>query len=194
MAEKKNKRKNYINKEDLTAALVEYKAQKEIHGDDLPVPDYICECLFEIANRLSRSSNYIGYSYRQDMIMDGFENCFQKVDNFDVTAETRGGKPNPFGYFTQICWYAFVRRINKENHQQSIKESFIQNGNLGDFAVFDDGNAYGETMVEKMRLKRDAFFDPFKDSGEYDKATRRAKEKNKPKEKKVKESTSHSLI
>ena len=61
------------------------------------------------------------------MVMDAVENCLKAVENYDINASTRTGKPNAFAYFTQIIWYAFLRRISKEKKQQEIKKSISHN-------------------------------------------------------------------
>lgn len=87
-------------------------------GKETPrVPDYIGVCIMKIANKLANRPNFIGYSYRDEFISDGVENCIQYLHNFDPEKST-----NPFSYFTTIIWYAFLRRINKEQKQQYIKQ------------------------------------------------------------------------
>ena len=86
-----------------------------------PVPDYIGECFLKIANHLSYRPNFINYTFRDDMISDGIENCLQYLDNFNPKTSN-----NPFAYFTQIIYYAFVRRIQKEKKQITIKQRMIQ--------------------------------------------------------------------
>lgn len=116
---------HYVNNADFLAALKEYKAQvkeAEEKGLDKPiVSNYIGECILKIANHLSYKPNFINYSYRDDMILDGIENCIQYIDNFDPSKSN-----NPFAYFTQIIYYAFLRRIAKEKKQSYIKGKLIQ--------------------------------------------------------------------
>ena len=95
-----------------------------------PVPDYIGECFLKIANHLSYRPNFINYTYRDDMISDGIENCLQYLDNFNPRKST-----NPFAYFTQIIYYAFVRRIQKEKKQVTIKHRMIQEANYDDMTL-----------------------------------------------------------
>lgn len=112
--------RNYVNNKDLLEALIEYKKQckeAEESGDDLPrVPDYIGTCIFQIATRLATKPNFSGYSYKEDMISDGIENCLLYINNFNPEKSQ-----NPFAYFTQIIWYAFLRRIQKEKKQMYIR-------------------------------------------------------------------------
>ena len=64
------------------------------------------------------------------MISDGIENCLQYLDNFNPKTSN-----NPFAYFTQIIYYAFVRRIQKEKKQITIKQRMIQESNYDDLAL-----------------------------------------------------------
>lgn len=114
------KKRNYVNNKDLLEALIKYGdecREAEDAGEDLPrVPNYIGECIFMIANRLATKPNFSGYSYKDDMISDGIENCLQYIHNFNPEKSK-----NPFAYFTQIIWYAFLRRIQKEKKQLYIR-------------------------------------------------------------------------
>ena len=117
---KKKVSQNYINNSDFYDAIVDYKLKCDIARQDaLPKPQisrYIGECFNKLAEGLSRRPNFFGYSYRDDMVFDGIENCLRYVENFNPE-KTK----NPFAYFTQILWWAFVRRIKKEKTQQYIK-------------------------------------------------------------------------
>ena len=112
--------RNYVNNPDLLEALIQYQKdckEAEDSGDEKPVvPDYIGKCIYQIATRLATKPNFSGYSYKDDMISDGIENCLQYMHNFDPEKSQ-----NPFAYFTQIIWYAFLRRIAKEKKQMYIR-------------------------------------------------------------------------
>ena len=114
------KKRNYVNNPDLLQALIKYKESckdAEECGDSLPqVPEYIGSCILLIAQRLATKPNFSGYSYKEEMISDGIENCLQYIHNFDPEKSS-----NPFAYFTQIIWYAFLRRIQKEKKQTYIR-------------------------------------------------------------------------
>jgi hypothetical protein len=106
------KQKHYINNADFLKALIDYKeackkAKKEKKPKP-PIPNYIGECFMKIAEGLSHKPNFINYTYRDEMMSDGIENCLMYFDNFDPTKSK-----NPFAYFTQIIYYAFLRRISK---------------------------------------------------------------------------------
>lgn len=136
MSEKKPK--HYVNNADFLQALVEYKhACIEATKNEKPeptIPNYIGECFLKIAEHLSRKPNFISYSFRDEMIADGIENCLMYFRNFDPDKSK-----NPFAYFTQIIYYAFLRRIMKEKKQLYVKyKATEQFGILDEFEMFED--------------------------------------------------------
>lgn len=165
MKNEKTKRKSrgddYVNNKEFSAAVVEYVQavmdDRQAGKEARQIPNYIGECFMKIANGLSRSPNFMNYSYREDMVMDAVENCVKAITNYDITKPTRTGNPNAFSYFTQISWYAFLRRIAKEKKQADIKQLLIEKGGIGNFAEFDDDDMSGESMMEKVRQKNDSF-------------------------------------
>ena len=122
---KRKRSEHYVNNKEFLEALVAYKvrvnAAKE-SGEDRPiVPNYIGECFLKIATHLSYKPNFVNYMFREDMICDGIENCLQYIDNFNPEKSS-----NPFAYFTQIIYYAFLRRIQKEKRQLEIKSKILE--------------------------------------------------------------------
>jgi len=134
MAQTKKKSEHYVNNKEFLAAMVEFrKAVNKAKRDKTerpPVPNYIGECFLKIANHLSYRPNFINYTYRDDMISDGIENCLQYLDNFNPETSS-----NPFAYFTQIIYYAFIRRIQKEKKQITIKQRMIAEANYDDMVL-----------------------------------------------------------
>ena len=128
---------HYVNNSDFSTAVVEYvekvdNARKT--DNDIPkVPDYIAQCFLRIAEGLSHKANFIRYTYREEMVMDAVENCLKAIGNYNLEAATRTGKPNAFAYFTQITWYAFLRRITKEKKQQEIKLKYLTKSGVENF-------------------------------------------------------------
>ena len=112
--------KHYVNNKDFLEAIVEYKRvcdEARLRSKQIPViPNYIGECIFHIAKRLATRPNFSGYAFKEDMIMDGIENCLLYINNFDHEKSS-----NPFAYFTQVIWFAFLRRIAKEKKQLYVK-------------------------------------------------------------------------
>jgi hypothetical protein len=128
------KKEHYVNNKEFLAAMVEYKDKcnkAEARGRKKPpVTNYIGECFLKIANHLSYRPNFINYTFRDDMISDGIENCLQYLGNFNPEKSN-----NPFAYFTQIIYYAFVRRIQKEKKQTTIKHKLIMDANYDDMTL-----------------------------------------------------------
>ena len=128
---------HYVNNSDFSTAVVEYvekvdNARKT--DNNIPkVPDYIAQCFLKIAEGLSHKANFIRYTYREEMVMDAVENCLKAIGNYNLEAATRTGKPNAFAYFTQITWYAFLRRITKEKKQQEIKLKYLTKSGIDSF-------------------------------------------------------------
>ena len=141
---KKSKNIHYVNNQEFSQAVVNYvgtvKEAKEA-GKAIPVvTDYVATCFLRIAENLSHKSNFIRYTYREEMVMDAVENCLKAIENYDINASTRTGKPNAFAYFTQIIWYAFLRRITKEKKQQDIKEKYLSQSGVEVFLQAEQGD------------------------------------------------------
>ena len=125
----KPKKAHYVDNKQLYAVMVEYKKavnDSEQSGDMKPqIPNYVGRCLLQIANRLATKPNFANYTFKDDMISDGIENCLQYMYNFNPDKSK-----NPFAYFTQIIYYAFIRRIQKEKKQIQIKSKLIANAGV----------------------------------------------------------------
>ena len=120
---------HYVDNKKFLQAMKDWKEHckdAEEAGDESPqVTNYIGECFLKIANHLSYRPNFINYTFRDDMISDGIENCLQYMNNFNPEKSK-----NPFAYFTQIIYYAFIRRIQKEKKQIQIKSKLIANAGV----------------------------------------------------------------
>lgn len=130
--------KNYINNKTLYGAMIHYrnelKEAESLEKEKPIVPKYIGESILLICNNLAKKPNFSGYTYKSDMISDGIMDCISAVDNFDPDRTN-----NPFAYFTQIAWNAFLRRIQREKKQTYIKHKNYENSFLL-MDVFDEGN------------------------------------------------------
>ena len=170
---------HYVDNKQLYTVIVDYKtraAQAEAtNSPPPPIPNYVGECILQIAKRLSTKPNFINYSYREEMISDGIENCVSYFDNFDPSKSD-----NPFAYFTQIIYYAFLRRIQKEKKQVYVKHKLSEHSMLfnelvehsddPDFnfspADFDSENVSDfikafEDNINKKKIKRKKGLDAF---------------------------------
>ena len=154
---------HYVNNKEFSLAVVDYcekvdKAKKQKSKKTPIVPNYIAECFLKIAEGLSHKSNFIRYTYREEMVMDAVENCLKAIKNYDIETATRTGTPNAFAYFTQISWYAFLRRIEKEKKQQDIKLKYIANIGVDELVDTSSGESPSdETMafVDNLRARID---------------------------------------
>ena len=146
-----SKKQHYVDNKEFLAAMIEWKEsirEAESEGDEIPpITEYIGECFYKIATHLSYRPNFINYTYREEMIGDGIENCIQYAKNFDPEKSK-----NPFAYFTQIIYYAFLRRISKEKKQQSIKQKIIDNDTLKTHETMDfDDEVYDNTYIDFLK-------------------------------------------
>ena len=145
---------HYVNNRQFSYAVVDYVNSvllAESENREVPkVTNYIAECFLKIAEGLSHKSNFIRYTYREEMVMDAVENCLRAIHNYNIEAATRTGLPNAFAYFTQICYYAFLRRIAKEKKQQDVKFKYIETAGIEDFIHYDASMAGDMHEVERM--------------------------------------------
>ena len=160
---------HYVNNKEFSQAVMDYaisaRAAKEADKSTPTVTNYIATCFMKISEGLSHRPNFVRYTYREEMVMDGVENCLRAINNYKIETATRTGNPNAFSYFTQICFFAFIRRITKEKKQQEIKFRFIEKMGIEDFAAMgmDDQGAqqtmeYVDTLrqrIDKIRNKDD---------------------------------------
>ena len=160
MSKDKTKKAHYINNKDFSLAVVDYVTEcNEAKAKEKPVPkvtNYIATCFIKISEGLSRRPNFVRYTYREEMVMDAVENCLRAIGNYNIETATRTGKPNAFSYFTQICYFAFIRRIAKEKRQQDIKFKFIEKMGIEDFVQMGmDSDGAEQTMqyVDTLRQR-----------------------------------------
>ena len=136
---------HYVDNKKFLAAMVEFKeeckAAEENEQGQPAISNYIGECFLKIATHLSYRPNFINYTYRDEMISDGIENCLQYVANFNPEKSN-----NPFAYYTQIIYYAFLRRIAKEKKQTHVKNKIIENSQYESLTQMDwDDSSYSVT-------------------------------------------------
>ncbi len=154
----KKKTEYYVNNKEFLEAITVYRnaviKAREAEDPRPRVPNYIGECFLKIATHLSYKPNFVNYMFREDMICDGIENCLQYIDNFNPEKSS-----NPFAYFTQIIYYAFLRRIQKEKKQLEIKNKILEKSNFDevfdsndlDAANYSDYNQIKDNVHSKLR-------------------------------------------
>jgi hypothetical protein len=159
MSAKAKAKPHYVNNRDFSEAVMDYAiSARKAKSKDKQVPvvtDYIAQCFIRIAEGLSHRPNFVRYTYREEMVMDAVENCLRAINNYNIETATRTGKPNAFSYFTQICYFAFIRRITKEKKQQDIKFKFIEKMGIEDFVSMGmDNDTANETMAYVDTLRQ----------------------------------------
>ena len=162
---KPKEKPHYVNNKEFSQAVMDYAVEcRNAKDKDKQVPkvtDYIAKCFIKIAEGLSHRPNFVRYTYREEMVMDAVENCLRAIGNYNIETATRTGKPNAFSYFTQICYFAFIRRITKEKRQQDIKFKFIEKMGIDDFVAMgmdeagaEETAAYVDTLRQRISQVR----------------------------------------
>jgi hypothetical protein len=174
---------HYVNNADFSQAVVEYVRHANEcveRGEPKPIiTNYIAECFLKIAEGLSHKANFVRYTYREEMVMDAVENCLKAIENYNLETATRTGKPNAFAYFTQISWYAFLRRIDKEKRQQDIKMKYISESGLSELVSEeidnDEASRATQAFVDELRDRIDFVKESDRLFNEYAKKEKRKK-------------------
>ena len=156
----RKKSEHYVNNRELLEALIVYRAKvANAKENDLPKPritNYLGECFLKIATHLSYKPNFVNYMFREDMICDGIENCVRYIHNFSPEKSK-----NPFAYFTQIIYFAFLRRISMEKKQLEIKNKILEKTNFDevfdandlDSGNYSDYNSIKDAVHSKLRYQ-----------------------------------------
>jgi hypothetical protein len=115
---------HYVDNKAFYDAIVEHRALcKAAAAADKERPrisDYIGTCILKIAEKLASTASFSMYSFKDEMISDAIENCFLYFDDFNEKKYS-----NPFAYFTQVTYFAFCRRIYKEEkHRYTMYKHF----------------------------------------------------------------------
>ena len=175
MARKRSE--HYVNNKEFLAAIVEYKDKVALaaeRGEAKPrITNYLGECFLKIATHLSFKPNFVNYMFKDDMVCDGIENCVQYINNFNPEKSK-----NPFAYFTQIIYYAFVRRIQKEKKQLYIKYKTMDsqstlNDNIDTSTYDQEQNYVFETMTQDQKANMYDFISNFEDAKKKKKVTKK---------------------
>lgn len=175
------KSKHYVDNEKFYNAMVERKKQvddaKDAGVSPPKVSDYIGECIMKIAVHLTHRPNFNNYSFKDDMVMDGIENCLKYIDNFDADKYD-----SPFSYFNRVIWQAFVRRIDKEKKGLYAKcKFFVEKTTLVENSATQesDPSSYIPLMNEWSDEYVSRIIDDFEDRKQKKKDARKQKERKK---------------
>ena len=154
---------HYVDNKIFLQAMKDWKEkceEAEQMGEEKPrVSNYIGECFLKIANGLSHKPNFMNYTFKDDMVSDGIENCLQYIHNFNPDKSN-----NPFAYFTQIIYYAFIRRIQREKKQTHVKHRLIEKVDYRAFVTMEgDENSYSVSGFDPtIMLPDEAVYKPKK--------------------------------
>ena len=176
---KKPTRNHYVDNKKLLVEMTKYKESVEsakASDTERPrVPNYIGECIMKIAQHLSYKPNFINYTYKEEMISDGIENCLLYIDNFNPEKSK-----NPCAYFTQIIYYAFIRRIQKEKKQTYVKYKALENQELIDEIMQGpNGTPVKNNFMEFLQSNMDDFLADFEETQRKKKEKAKEKRDNK---------------
>ena len=145
---------HYVDNKKFLQALIEYRqsiVDAEAEGKERPiVSNYIGECFIKIATHLSYKSNFINYTFKDDMISDGIENCLTAVAKFDPAKSS-----NPFAYYTQVIYFAFIRRIQKEKKQQATKYKLMENMDIDALISQEQDGEFGSQFLDYLKRQMD---------------------------------------
>ena len=150
----KKKKNHYVDNERFLTEIVDYKkkvVEAKEQGLEKPrVSEYMGKCIYLIAENLSHKPRFMNYSFRDELVSDAIENCFLYFDNFNPDISQ-----NPFAYFTQIIYYAFHRRISKEEKNRYIiykkfQESVLDTSDAALMIDADDQHLISSTMYDNL--------------------------------------------
>ena len=174
------KKQHYVDNEKFLEVMTGYRnanlESRENGEEQKPmIPDYAGECFLKIAERLSHRPNFINYAFREEMVSDGIENCVMYASNFNPEKSS-----NPFAYFTQITYYAFLRRIEKEKKQLYIKyKTMDMHGSLDENVTLSKHDTAGSHGAAPMTADQKANMYDFISTFESKKKKRKVAKKSK---------------
>lgn len=160
----------YINGAEFRKEIVKQKLIADANPG-AAISDELGQYFLSIATNLSSHRNFVRYTYKEEMVGDAVECCLRYWKCYDINRQS-----SAFSYFTQVCWWSFIRRIKSETKQADIKETLMENSDL-----FND-----MTETQDLDCRTYANMQLSKIQHEFQK-DRKAKRAEKEKIKKVKE-------
>jgi hypothetical protein len=163
------KKNEYVNNKQFYEAIVKYRTEVSkalSEGREEPrIPNYIGECILKIAEKLSTKPCFVNYSFREEMVNDAIENCFLYFKDYNPDHNPKNDpnyNPNPFAYFTQVIYFAFLRRINKEEKMRytlykSFQENIIHSVDNSLLVDGDDNHIFPSQMYDNINVFMEKF-------------------------------------
>ena len=174
-----SKSNHYIDNEKFTAAIIEHRnkyLEAKKHNKPKPqLSNYIGQCFIDMSNNMIRKMsfgkglNFIDYTFKDECVEDAIENCLRYAHKYNPEAiSKRTGEQiqsGAFAYFSQIIYFAYIRRIYKENTQLYVKYKMAENiailsedeileleeFELGDTILFDNISEFIEKYETRMK-------------------------------------------
>lgn len=109
-----DKKKFYVDPKEFDTEIMDYY-------DTGVMSNNLAEMVSKISHKLSFASNFINYSYREEMAGDGI---IRMMKALIAKKYNKDKGTNPFSYFTRIAFNAFRNRIKKEKHIHETHEKY----------------------------------------------------------------------
>lgn len=144
--EKAAKPGDYIDNVKFLDEITKYRAkylEHKANPDEVSMPrisEYLGFCFLKISQGQSKRRNFNGYTYKEEMISDGVFDCVKYANVFNPEKTN-----NPFAYFSQVCFYAFIRKIGKEKKHYYTLCKAIENSEI--FGLLSDSQEASEDLV-----------------------------------------------
>ena len=141
----------YVNNKDFYESIVKWREEEKRTGIQ-KIPDKIALSIMKICENLAKSGRFSGYTWKQEMIADAILSCIQFCRNFDPEKSQ-----NPFAFYTQIAYNAFVQRIKLEKQKIATHYEYTQQIEmLYDIdAEYDDENNKFENVNNRFKSYTD---------------------------------------
>ncbi len=108
---------HYVTNAVLLPAVIEAKRQGK-------VTEELIKMIWMIAERYSRKHNFVGYSYREDMVSSAVVNFVHNNNALKFNPE-RSATPNPFAYYTTGIHNAFLQYMANEKNNRNVKDALL---------------------------------------------------------------------
>jgi hypothetical protein len=155
------KKKKYIDNKQFTQDVHDFVLHRRklmSEGKEEPqMNNKVGKGIWLICTRLASRPNFSQYSFREEMVSCAIEDCVKAVKNYDIDAGTRSGKPNAVGYFSQVAYWAMVRKIKEENKEYGDRVNYIISSGI-ESLILDETNSVAATnFVSDLKVMADEY-------------------------------------
>ena len=104
-------RYKFIKNEDLLEEIKKFN-EEQIISEKLHL------LLYNLAFNISNKANWIGYSWKEEMVSDAYLKCLYSICKFDINKSEK-----PFSFFTTIIFRFYIDYIKKfKKHKKLIEK------------------------------------------------------------------------